>query len=297
MRLKDLVMLVTLAALWGGSFLFIRIAAPVLGPVIVVELRVLLATGALFVFARFAKHEMHIRHKWRQYLVLGVFNAVLPFTLISYAELHLNAGLAAILNATTPMFAVIVSWLWVKDPFTTKKLAGVVLGIVGVGVVLGLHWGASSFQALEPASLSLLAALSYAVVGVFSSRHLKGEKPMDMAFGQQLAASVVLLPFSLMMLPRTRPSLVVMLSVLALAVLSTAVAYVLYFALIHSIGPVSALTVTFLVPVFGVIWSSMFLGEVITVRLIAGLVIILASVALVAKVNIRKIWSKQSAKT
>ncbi|MFB5192407.1 DMT family transporter [Alicyclobacillus fastidiosus] len=288
MKLKDVIMLLLLAALWGASFLFMRIGAPVLGPLVLIELRVLLACITLVIYALVSRHRIKILHKWWQYLILGATNAAVPFTLISVAELRLDAGLAAILNATTPMFTALTAWLWAKEPFRLKKLYGVILGIIGVSVLVG--WGGSGHAShlWLFASFSLLAAVFYGIAGVFSSRHFKGEKPLDMAIGQQLGATLILLPFSLATLPHEIPPRVVLFSVLGLAVMCTAVAYLFYFALIHSVGPLKTLTVTFLVPVFGVIWGGLFLGESITARLIIGLLIILSSVALVANVRFKK---------
>lgn len=288
MKLKDVVMLLLLAAFWGASFLFIRISAPVLGPLVLIELRVLLAGITLVIFALASRQRIKILHKWWQYLILGATNAAIPFTLISFAELRLDAGLAAILNATTPMFTALTAWLWIRDPFTLKKLYGVTLGILGVSILVG--WGGSGHipHLWLFASFSLLAAVFYGIAGIFSSRHFKGEKPLDMAIGQQLSATLILLPFSLANLPHEMPSRVVLFSVLGLAILCTAVAYLFYFALIHSIGPLKTLTVTFLVPVFGVIWGGLFLGELITVRLVIGLLIILSSVALIVNVHFKK---------
>ncbi|MCL6442492.1 MAG: DMT family transporter [Alicyclobacillus sp.] len=288
MKLREIVMLLILAALWGGSFLFMRIGAPALGPLVLVELRVLLAGITLVVFSLVSRHRIHIFHKWWQYLILGATNAAIPFTLISFAELRLDAGLAAILNATTPMFTALIAWLWTKEPFTTRKLYGVILGIVGVSVLVGWDGGGHKPHLWLFASFSLLAAIFYGVAGVFSSKHFKGEEPMDMAIGQQLGATLIMLPFSMATLPHQMPPSVVIFSVLGLAVLCTAIAYLFYFALIHSVGPLKTLTVTFLVPVFGVIWGGLFLGESMTARLVIGLLIILASVALMANVNLKR---------
>ncbi len=295
LKVKDIIMLLLLAALWGGSFLFMRIGAPVLGPLFLIELRVLLAGITLSFFALASRHRIHVLHKWWQYLVLGATNAAVPFTLISFAELRIEAGLAAILNATTPMFTALVAWLWTKDLFTLKKLSGVILGIVGVGVLVGWSSDGNGTYLWLSASFSLLAAVFYGTAGVFSSRYFKDEKPMDMAIGQQLAASLILLPFSLVTLPHVIPSRVVIFSVLGLAVLCTAVAYLLYFALIHSVGALKTLTVTFLIPVFGVIWGGLFLNELITFRLILGLLIILSSVALVANIRFKRSRKSESA--
>ena len=289
MTIKDVFMLFTLAALWGGSFLFMRMSVSALGPLVLIELRVLLAGITLVIFSWLSRHKIQILHKWWQYLILGAMNAAIPFTLISFAELRLNAGFAAILNATTPTFTALIAWLWTKDPFTLNKMWGVLLGVIGVSVLVGWHHGETGFSFWLSASCSLLAAVFYGVAGVFSSRYFKGEKPMDMAIGQQLAATLILIPFSLATLPHVMPAAVVIFSVVGLAVFCTAVAYLLYFSLIHRVGALKTSTVTFLVPVFGVVWGKLFLGESIRVRLMLGLVIILLSVALVTNVRIRKI--------
>lgn len=280
-------MLLMLAALWGASFLFIRIGVSELKPVVLIEFRVLIAAIALLIIAAASRQKIEIFHKWWQYLILGAANAAIPFTLISLAELNLSASLAAILNATTPMFTAVVAWLWTKDAFTIKKFFGVILGIVGVGILMGFQMGGGT-HVLTSALWSLLAALFYGIAGVFTGQAFKGENPMNMAIGQQLGATIVLIPFAALSFPHHVPSSGVMFSVLGLAILCTAIAYLLFFALIHSVGPVKTLTVTFLVPVFGIIWGYVFLRENVTLSLLFGLVIILSSVALVANVPFRR---------
>ena len=275
-------MLGALAAIWGGSFLFLRIGAPALGPVALIEVRVLLASAALLGFALLTRRRVRIAHRWWQYLVLGATNAAVPFTLIAAAELRIDAGLAAILNATTPVFTALVAWAWSRARLTPLKIAGVVLGVAGVGVLVGGGKGLHGVWALLPAASSLLAALSYGVASVFSERYLRGEKPLDIAIGQQIGATLLLMPVSLLFLPRARPDGAVIVSVLMLAVVCTAVAYLLFFALIHSVGALGTSTVTFLVPVFAVIWGALFLGESVSLRMALGLLVILSSVALIA---------------
>ncbi|ARU62839.1 EamA family transporter [Tumebacillus avium] len=287
MKARDVLMLVVLAALWGASFLFMRVGAPALGPVVLIELRVLLAGLALLAIAVFVKHRVQVLHKWKSYLVLGAVNAAVPFTLIATAELQLSASLAAILNATTPLFTALVSFVWVRESLTLKKLAGLLLGIFGVAVLVG--WDAESGVQglLLPAGCSLLAALFYGMAGVFSARHFKGETSMDMAIGQQLAAALLLLPFAAVTLPERIPTLEVTLSVLALAIFCTALAYLLYFALIQNVGAVKTLSVTFLVPVFGILWGAIFLHEAVTIGTAGGLLLILLSIALVMNLRFK----------
>ncbi len=282
MKAKDVLMLGALAAIWGGSFLFLRIGAPALGPVVLIEVRVLLASAALLGFALVTRQPVRVAHRWWQYLVLGAANAAVPFTLIAAAELRIDVGLAAILNATTPVFTALVAWAWSRARPTPLKIAGVVLGVAGVGVLVGGGKALHGIWAWLPAAFSLLAALSYGMANVFSERYFRGEKPLDIAIGQQLGATLLLLPISLLFLPQARPDGVVIVSVLMLAVVCTAVAYLLYFALIHSVGALRTSTVTFLVPVFAVIWGALFLGESISLRMALGLLVILSSVALIA---------------
>lgn len=277
-------MLVGLAAIWGSSFLFIHIAAPALGPLGLVFFRVFIASVTLAVYALIRRQRPRILRKWRQYLLLGLLNAAVPFSFISTAELHLSASLAAILNATTPLFTALISWIWLKDGLTPKKIAGLVVGVVGVAVLVGWDPHQNGNHILIPAIFSLLAAVSYGFGGVYSSRAFKGEKPMDMAIGQQLGASVIMIPVAGTTVRHMNLPFVVIFSVLGLAVVCTALAYLLYFALIHSVGAVKTLSVTFLVPIFGVVWGALFLGERVSLNIVVGLIVILLSVALVMNI-------------
>ncbi|PWK05054.1 DMT family transporter [Tumebacillus permanentifrigoris] len=283
MKPKSYLMLGLLAALWGASFLFMRVGAPALGPIFLIELRVLIAGIALLVIALLRKHPIRLLHKWKHYLLLGALNAAIPFLLIATAELHLSASLAAILNAMTPLFTALVAWGWMKESFTWKKFLGLVVGIFGVTVLVGWDSNHNGDQLVVSILFSLLAALFYGIGGVFSSRTFKGESSMDMAIGQQLAAALLLLPVSAFALPSAMPSTEVVVSVLALAIFCTAFGYMLYFALIQQVGPVRTLTVTFLIPIFGILWGVLFLGEAVTGGVAAGLLLILLSVALVVK--------------
>lgn len=290
MRIKDIGALLLLAALWGGSFLFMRIAVPVFGPFVLAELRVALAGGALLVYAAASRALPALRTQAKQFLILGALNAAIPYTLIATAELHLTASLAAILNATTPLFTAVVAAVWLKDRLGAKKRIGLVLGIVGVAILV--DWSPLPFGTVVALSIaaSLAASLSYGLAGVFSKAAFTGVPPLALAIGQQVGASALLLPFALpaaVVAPPSRPSLAVVCTVLALAVLSTSLAYLLYFYLIVNVGPMGAVSVTFLIPVFGVLWSALFLHERLRVGTIIGLVVILASVILVTGVQVR----------
>ena len=284
MKSKDVGALLVLSALWGGSFLFIRIAAPVLGPVVLIELRVLVAGGALLLYALAIGRNLELRKRWVHYLVIGIINSALPFTLIATAELHLTAGLAAILNATSPLFGAVIAAIWIKEALTAKKVLGLLLGVAGVGVLVG--WSPFPFSAPLAFSIgaSLTAAAFYGLAVVYTKVYVRGANSGAVATCSQLGAALFLFPWTFVVPARHLPSLTVVLAVAALALLCTAVAYLIYFSLIETIGPTKALTVTFLSPVFGVLWGILFLGESLTVSTILGFGIILVGTGFVTGV-------------
>jgi drug/metabolite transporter (DMT)-like permease len=280
-------LLLTVAALWGASFLFMRVAVPVLGPVALIEARVLIAGAALFIVAALLRQQPAWRRDWTGYLVLGALAAG-PFTLIAAAELRITASLAAILNATIPLFTLLISAARGQETLTARRLGGVLLGVLGVAVLVGLgplHLDASLLAAT---SASLLAALLLAAGGVYAKTRFPTTPPTTVATGQQLAAAALLLPPGLALPPNKFPDLGTGAAVLALALGSTALGFGLFYRILARIGPTGALSVTFLVPVFGMAWGAVFLGEHPTPTTAAGLLVILASVALVNGVRLRQ---------
>jgi drug/metabolite transporter (DMT)-like permease len=277
-----------LGALWGGSFLFIRVAVPALGPFLLVELRVGLATAALFLYAMAAGSMPKIRSRWRSFAVLAFLNAAVPFSLISAAEIHLTASLAAILNSTTVMFTAIVAAVWMDDALTARKAIGIILGIVGVSVLVGWDPLPLNGTVLLAVAAMLVASLSYALGATYAKRSFSGIPPLGMAIGQLGGAMALLLPLAVVSMPERAPSIVVTLSMLGLAFLSTAVAYLIYFRLIENVGPTSTLTVTLLVPVFGLLFGVLLLDEPFGFGTLTGLGIILTSVVLITGIAPRK---------
>jgi drug/metabolite transporter (DMT)-like permease len=263
-------MLLALAALWGGSFLFIKVAVDELGPVALACGRVLLAAAALVVLTR---ARARLGWKW---VALGAINASAPFVLIGFAEGRIGASLAAILNAATPLFSAIVA----GEALTRRRLAGLVLGMSGVALVVGLAPVDLSGHFLVGAAASLGAALCYAFGTNYVRRSFAGIPPATLALGQQLGAGAVLLPFVALAPPAT-PNAGDLAALVALAIPCTAIAYLLYFRLVAEVGPTSTLTVTMLVPVFGVFWAAVLLGEHVGIGTIVGGLVVLASVRLV----------------
>lgn len=285
MRPSDLVRLLALAALWGASFLFIRIAAPVMGPVLLIEVRVLLAGLTLLGLALVTGKDLQFRRYWRQYAVIGVVNSAIPFVLIAVASLRLPASLAAILNATTPLFGAIFAFIWLREPLTPRKVSGLFLGFLGVAVLAGWAPMSLSTGVVLAAVCSLLGAASYGLAGVYTKARATGAPAFGMAVGSQLAASLALLPLVPFTLPPGPPGRVAILSVLALAFFCTALAYLLYFRLVVDVGPLRALTVTFLVPIFATLWGALFLKEQVTISMVLGCAMILGGTGLILGVR------------
>jgi len=281
LSLAQIAALIALGAMWGASYIFIRVAVEPLGPIFLMFVRVALSGLILLGYARWRRQRLNIRAHWRQFLVLGFLGSALPFSLIAWAELTVTASMAAILMSTTPLFTALVAAVGLDEELTPAKLIGAVLGIIGVAITVG---GAS--MTLSPdviaATLALLGAtFSYAVGGVFAKRAFTGLNNMSMSSGQLIAAAIILAPVSLVDLPQEPPPMNAVWATLALVVVCTAIAYQLYYYLIISAGPTQALTVTLLVPIFGVMLGALLLEESISPGIIIGLLIVLVSVGLV----------------
>jgi drug/metabolite transporter (DMT)-like permease len=281
MGTRDLGALLLLSALWGASFIYIRVAVPALGPFVLVELRVGLAAVALALCAALVGRLPKLRGRWRQFALLGAVNVAIPFSLISTAEINLTASLAAILNSTTVMFTAVVAAVWMGDALTARKLVGVALGIVGVTVLVGWDPITMNWTVALSVGAMLAASLAYALGSVYAKRTFADSPPLAIASGQLTAAAMLMLPLAAVSAPEQSPSMIVVLSVLGLALPSTAVAYMLYFRLIANVGPTSTSTVTLLVPLFGLLFGVVLLDEPVGVGTLAGLVLILSSVTLI----------------
>ncbi|GEJ56291.1 DMT family transporter [Anaeromyxobacter diazotrophicus] len=277
---RDAAELLLLAALWGGSFLFMRVAAPELGPVPLIALRVGIAALLLLPVLAWRGGLSQLRGRAWPVIVVGALNSALPFCLLAYATLSVTAGLASILNATSPLWGGLVAHVWLKDRLTRGRALGLVVGFAGVAVLM---WGRASFKP-GGAGLAVVAALaatlSYGVAASYTKRRLTGVNPLAVAAGSQLAAVLLLLPGAAVLWPQHAVSPRAWQAVVALGVLCTAVAYVLYFRLIAHVGPAKAIAVTFLIPPFAMAWGGLFLAEALTARMVAGAAVVLVGTAL-----------------
>jgi drug/metabolite transporter (DMT)-like permease len=288
MTLRDFVLFILLAAIWGASYLFVRIAAPVLGAFLLVDLRVLIAGVALLIYALCTRQLPALRGRWRALFLLSLVNVVIPFVLIANSTVKLNASTAAILNATTPLFTALVSALWLKQRLSRLKLLGFFLGLLGVVVLVGWNPLGLTQTVVLAVCGSLIGALCYGIGAVYIKVAFQGVAPFDMTIGQQFAAGAIMLPLALSAPPHQSTTLLVAGAMLALGVVCTGLAYLIYFDLIQRAGPTSAMSVTFLIPFFGTLWGVLFLHEPLRTSLLIGMAIILAGVCLVTGVALPK---------
>jgi drug/metabolite transporter (DMT)-like permease len=287
-KTRDVIELLTLAALWGASFLFMRLGAAEFGPVALSALRVAGATLFLAPLLALRGEGAALRTHWRPIAVIGIVNSALPFALFSLAALAINAGLSSVLNATAPLWGALVAWAWLGERPARERVAGLAIGFGGVAL---LAWDKASFKpgehGVSPAlavAACLLATLCYGFGANYTKRHLAGVAPLATATGSQAVAALALALPALWLWPAVRPGALAWASLAALAVLCTGVAYILYFRLIARLGAARAITVTFLIPLFGVLWGWLFLGEAVTPAMLGGGAIIVLGTALVTGV-------------
>jgi len=279
----DTARLVALAAIWGAAFIFMRVAAPVLGPAWTPELRVLIGGLALLAWFRAIRFDPGLRVHWRFYLLIGTVNIAIPFVLYSFASMHAPASLLSITNATSPIFGLAWAALFRDERITLRKAVGLSLGVAGVALIAQPSSAASEPLFGWAVAAALGACCAYGLAGPLIKRYQGSASPRGMAAGNQLAAAVVLIPLLPLLPPLAAPTALVIANMLALALLASGVAFILYFRLIADVGATRALTVTYLIPLFGILWGWLFLGEALPAAALAGGVLILAGTVLVTR--------------
>jgi len=272
-------MLVALAAIWGASFMFIKVAVRELEPIALVWLRITLAAFVLVpvtlaVIGRGALEQA--RAAAGRLMFMGLVNSAIPFTLLAWAETRLDSGLAAILQAAAPLFTVLIAMRVGDDRVTGARLAGVLLGFVCVALLVGARTGGG----LAAACAVLLTALCYSSAGVFGAHTLRDTHPFVVGAGSMAIAALLTAPVGLAMLPTSVPGWKETGSVLALGVVGTGIAYMLFFAILRGAGASRSILVTYLVPAVALAYGALLLGEPLHASSVGGLVLILAGVAL-----------------
>ena len=269
---------IALAAIWGSSFLFMRLGGAEFGVIPTAGVRVVVGALVLMPLLWASGNWGALRARAGTILLIGMLNSGLPFVLFAYAVSSISTGLSAILNATTPLFGALVAWWWLKDRPDNGRILGLTVGFIGV---LLLSYDKASFKAGGTgwAVLAcLLATFFYGVAANAAKKYLTGVHPLATATGSQIGASIGLLLPTLWFWPAQNPGLTSWLALLALGVLCTGVAYILYFRLIEHLGPARAVTVTFLVPVFAIVYGTLLLNEALTMwMLLCGGVVVLGT--------------------
>lgn len=282
MKVRDVFELILLGAIWGGSFLFMRLARKDFEPIPLIELRVLLGGLFLVILLAWSGRLGRLRHKAHWIALVGLLNSAIPFCLFAYATNWMPASYASVLNATAPLFGAIIGFAWLGEKLTPRKILGLAVGFGGVVVLVSgkpVAEGANELAVIA----GLAAAFLYGLAAHVTRRYLTDEEPMVIASGSLIAASVILLPGALSRTPSKMPSWDIWLVVLSLGVLCTGIAYAIYFRLLQRVGSAQSMTVAYLIPLFGVLWGYLFLGEEVRSTMLVGGILILLGVYTIVK--------------
>lgn len=283
MAARHIFIFITLSALWGSSYLFMRMCVGYISPIAIAEFRLLIATlfiGLLLIFnPAWRKKVLIPKPEWPKLIVVAFLNSAYPFIVIAYTIQFVNAGTASILNATSPIWSALIATLWYREKMTLSRLFGLILGFMGVIVLM---WGKAGFGA-DGLGLAIIAALSGTLCYGISSNYLKhsvvGIHPLSLTFWSMLIAALMLTIPALYQVPTAFP-ISAWVGILGLGIFATGIAYLLFFKLAEETSPSIAITTTFLVPVFSMLWGELFLDESVTLQMLLGALVVLGGTAL-----------------
>ncbi len=278
---RDYGELVLLSAIWGSSFLFLRMTAPVFGPVFLIELRVF--SGLIFllpVCIYLGKHKDALEN-WRLIALVSVTNMAIPFCLLAFASMSIGAGFASILNSTVPFFAALIGFVFWDQRMSITSLLGLLVGFSGVLVLVLDPSAVTPFASNKVAIIAgITASMFYGIAVNITAYKLQGISGLSITVGSLFLTTLLLAPFAFVYSPSTMPTGAIWLAVVALGVLCTGIAYLMFYRLIRKVGPNRAITSTFLIPVFSILWGALFLGEQITLIMLGGCALVLTGVAM-----------------
>ncbi|MGH8807592.1 MAG: DMT family transporter, partial [Noviherbaspirillum sp.] len=282
MSTANLLRLLLLGAIWGTSFMLMRIASPALGPLLTTFLRALLGGVALYLFARSRGIDFAWRSNARTYLIIGLFNTAIPFALFAWSALHIPSAYMATMNSLAPIFTGLFGFLLLAERLTAARMAACVLGLSGVAVLVGVGPTTVTPLVVLGVLAGMGAATCYGFAATYTRMNASGIPSLAAATGSQLLASLALLPLAMTDVPHALASATAssLVAVTILGVLCTGLAYALFFHLIATEGASKAITVTFLVPATASIWAWLFLGEPVTAGTVIGIAIVLCATAL-----------------
>lgn len=268
------------AALWGGSYLFMRVAGPAFGVLPLVGLRLSIGGAFLLGLCGLNGKFGEIRRHWKKTVLLGVSNSAVPFSLLAYTTIHTNAGFGAILNSTAPFFTAVEGWVWLRERLRFSQGLGLLIGGLGVWLEVGGRLSFHSTRLAAALAAALMGTLLYGFSIVYTKKYLADVSPLAITTVSQVTGAMVLAPFVIARWPAQSPGPAAWWSVGLLGVFSTAVAFVSFYRLIARLGATRTVVVTYLIPVFGMVWGGLFLGERVTVSMIGSTVVILFGTAL-----------------
>jgi drug/metabolite transporter (DMT)-like permease len=287
----EFLQVILMAAAWGGSFLFLRMTVGEFGAISLIGLRVTIA-GLVLLPGILRNPEWHqqFQQNWVRLMVLGAINAALPFTFFAWVTLFVTAGFASIINATAPLFAAFVAWLWMKERPGLLAVIGLITGFAGVVLLVGGVPATQSGAVLATAG-AFLASFLYGVSANFVKTQLAGVHAWVTTGGSLIFAALWLLPLAIWQIPDRMPSMQSWVAVVMLAIFCTSIPNIYYFRLVVRAGPTRAMAVAFLIPVFGMLWGALILGEVVTLSMLAGCSVILLGTALVSARKVPDLFS------
>ena len=289
MELKNWILLILLGSVWGSAFMFIKISADDFGPILLVNLRLLLA-GALFLpFLLRKKYLAYFKSHFSGILILGIFSNAFPFTMFSYASLGATSNMLGILNGTTAFMTMVVAYFWLKESITPKQIFGIILGFLGILVLVNPANGSATLGA---SGFALVGALSYSFSGVYIQKYQLNANKFVLIGWAMLFGGLLLTPLSFFNLPNQMPDNNAIAALLWLGIVSTGIAYLGYIRLIEQIGAVRTSTVTYLLPVFSIIWGSIFLQEKITWIIFGGFIFVMIGMYFANNRNNTKVSEK-----
>lgn len=287
--------LLILAAMWGGSFLFMRISSPEFGPVPLIFVRTAIAALVLIPFVFASKQMRLIFSQWSSFALLSVISTAVPFSLFAYSSLYLSAGYTSILNATTPFFGTVVAYYFLQERLGFLGALGLIIGFLGVYFLSASGNNGSASGGIWPIISALVATFLYAISSVYVKLKMAKIKALTVAAGSQLFSAIILSPLAILYWPAKMPSTLALASTVAMGVFSTALSLVIFFRLLQTEGVTKTIAVTYLIPVFGVLWGSLFLDEAITQAMIGGGLLVLLGVGF-ASGTFNFLLSKRKAK-
>jgi drug/metabolite transporter (DMT)-like permease len=283
MTWNALALMMLLGAIWGASFLFIKIGVSEMGPLTFATLRVIIGSLLLYLFSRIAGNDLpRDRRTLGRFLFMGALGILVPFAAISWGTQFIPSGLSAILNASMPLFTFIIAVIWGDERATWARAAGVLIGFAGIVLLTWPKLRGGLEAALLGELAIILASISYAVAIVYARRAIQGQPPLVASLGQVAMGAALFVPLALLESPwQQRPSMAAIGSVVAIGVLGTSVAYVIYYRLLQSVGATATSLVTYIVPVFGVFWGWIVLDERLSWHAFAAFGMILAGMLLI----------------